>query len=102
MARNYTEQFDTAIQTVTQDRGEDYGHPAETFKTIAHMQSMISHCSDPAVRHALNMVIIKIVRLAETPNHMDSVLDIAGYARCIAMILEKNIPADPAQSEPGS
>jgi len=86
---SFTKQFDTAIQSVTQERGEDYGPPGPSFTRIAHMQSMINHCPDAAVRHALNMVIVKIVRLAETPNHIDSVIDIGGYARTIALILDK-------------
>jgi len=85
-----TDAFDIAIQSVTQDRGEDYGPPGPGFTTIGHMQSMINHCRNAAVRHALNMIIVKIVRLAETPDHMDSVIDIAGYARTIAMILDEN------------
>jgi len=88
MSNAFTEQFDTAIQSITQERGEVYGNPAQTFRAIAHMQAIIGHCPDPAVRHALNMIIIKLVRLAEMPDHMDSVIDIAGYARTIALILD--------------
>ena len=94
MVRNDTppsplELFDKAIQTVTQERGEDYGPPAKSFRRITMMQRQLINCRDEAVRHALNMIIVKIVRLAETPDHMDSVIDIAGYARTIAMILEE-------------
>jgi len=88
MSNAFTEQFDTAIQSITQERGETYGNPAQTFRAIAHMQAIIGHCPDAAVRHALNMIIVKIVRLAETPNHIDSVIDIGGYARTIALILD--------------
>ena len=81
--------FDKAIQTVTQERGKEYGPPAPSFSKISLMQSQIVNCPYPAVRHALNMIIVKIVRLSETPDHMDSVIDIAGYARTIAMILDE-------------
>lgn len=87
--KNHIEQFDKAIQTVTQERGEDYGSPHRTFTRIAMMQRQLMNCHNPAVRHALNMIIVKIVRLAETPDHMDSVIDIAGYARTIAMVLDE-------------
>jgi hypothetical protein len=83
-----TDAFDNATRSVTQERGEDYGPPGSGFATIAHMQAMIGHCPDAAVRHALNMIIVKIVRLAETPDHLDSIVDIAGYARTIAMVLD--------------
>jgi len=90
---NPLEQFDKAIQTVTQERGEDYGDPGPSFRAIAEMQSQIMNCQNSAVRHALNMIIVKIVRLSETPTHspafMDSVIDIAGYARTIAIVLDE-------------
>jgi len=88
MSNAFTEQFDTAIQSITQERGEDYGPPADSFREIMIMQSMVSGCKDPAVRHALNMICVKMVRLARTPDHIDSVIDIGGYARTIAIILD--------------
>tara|TARA_R110000823_G_scaffold231589_1_gene358254 strand:- start:266 stop:562 length:297 start_codon:yes stop_codon:yes gene_type:complete len=94
MVRNSTppsplELFDKAIQTITQERGKDYGPPGPSFRHIMKMQRLVMVCPDPAVRHALNMIIVKIVRLAQTPDHMDSVIDIAGYARTIAMVLDE-------------
>jgi len=41
------------------------------------------------------MILTKVARLVETPAHMDSVLDIAGYARTITMILDKEAESSP-------
>tara|TARA_R110002096_G_scaffold192860_3_gene374611 strand:+ start:95 stop:409 length:315 start_codon:yes stop_codon:yes gene_type:complete len=83
-----TEQFDEGIRSITQRRGEDYGHPLENFELISRMQDCVAWCDDPAMRHALDMICVKMVRLVQTPDHIDSILDIAGYARTMAMILD--------------
>lgn len=80
------EVFDKAIQTVTQERGTVYGHPAEDFSRVALMARGIEDCPDPRIRHALYLILVKVARLVNTPSHVDSVVDIAGYARTIAMI----------------
>ena len=84
-----SETFDRAIKNITRQRGSIYGPPGDTFREIAVMQSMVSGCEDAAIRHALNMICVKMVRLARTPDHLDSVIDIAGYARTIAMVLDE-------------
>lgn len=35
------------------------------------------------------MIQVKIARLLNTPDHLDSVVDIAGYANTYALILER-------------
>ena len=87
----FTDQFDTALATITQERGEAYGHPHKTFDQIAVLQVMVVECPDPRVRHALEMICVKLVRLCQDPTsaNMDNVIDIAGYARTIAMIWDK-------------
>ena len=35
------------------------------------------------------MIAVKMSRLCNSPKHIDSIIDIAGYARTIAMILDK-------------
>ena len=87
----HTDQFDTAARTVTQDRGAKYGHPHDTFTQMATLQALVAGCPDTAVRHALNMICIKLVRLCHdpSPRNMDSAVDIAGYARTLAMIWDR-------------
>lgn len=89
------EQFDAAIQTVTQQRGEVYGHPAVDFDRAARLHAVVDECEDPLVRHALRMVCVKMARLIHSPDHMDSVIDGAGYFRTIALVLDKRAKDKP-------
>jgi hypothetical protein len=78
--------FDTAVKTITKERGEAYGHPLDDFQIAADIKAALKSCKDPVVRHALAMIGVKMARLCTTPDHLDSLIDIAGYARTIAMI----------------
>lgn len=82
--------FDTAIQSVTVDRGEKYGHPSDDFARVAHMAQAIEACRDPRIKHVLYMLLVKISRLVESPDHMDSLIDISGYARTAAMVIDRD------------
>lgn len=75
------QQFDAEITTVTQRRGAVYGHPRVDFDRAARLKAVVSECADPIARHALEMIAVKMARLIETPGHLDSWVDIAGYAR---------------------
>jgi hypothetical protein len=84
-----TKEFDAAIKTITQDRGASYGHPLDDFHTAQKIKAAVSACPHTEVRHALEMIGVKMARLCTTPSHTDSVVDIAGYARTIVMIIDE-------------
>lgn len=72
------------------DRQRVYGHPADDFEKVSKMAKPILQSDiDPRLRHALYMIQVKIARLLNTPEHADSIVDIAGYANTYAMILER-------------
>jgi hypothetical protein len=79
-------EFDETLSLVTTERGSIYGHPLDDFGMVAKMKAAIAHCPDREVRHALGMILTKVARLCTTPDHVDSLIDIAGYARAITMI----------------
>lgn len=83
------EEFDAAVEGITNRRGAVYAHPVENFSRIMALWAVIEECPDPLIRHALCMIAIKIARLIETPDHIDSLVDAAGYARCAAMIIDR-------------
>jgi hypothetical protein len=83
-------QFDAAIANITTDRGAVYGHPADDFAKATQIKAAVASCADPLLRHVLDMIGVKMARLTTTPDHMDSWIDISGYARCAAMILDRN------------
>lgn len=81
-------EFDRAFSSVNQDRGKIYGHPFYGFTRAQCLMDCIKDCPNPQVRHALMMICVKMARLAVAPDHLDSWIDIAGYARTGVMCLE--------------
>ena len=82
-----TATFDDAGDT-TQKRGAIYGHPFVDFSRVAAIKAILSDCPDPAIRHAMEMIAVKLCRLIETPDHVDSWIDVAGYARTACMVID--------------
>lgn len=97
--------LEEAAKVTTTERQKAYGHPKENFDTIAILwdvyldQRRISwqreHPSEKASQFAIGpadvaamMILTKVARLANTPNHRDSLIDIAGYARTWEMLGE--------------
>ena len=71
-----------ALELVTGEREADYGTPEENFTRIADMWTAYlgKDVSPPDV--AAMMALVKVARLANTPYHEDSWVDLAGYAAC--------------------
>ena len=84
-----TEDFDTAIRRVTQDRGRVYGDAADNFRRASALMEVVDECGDPLVRVALRMICMKMARLIHSPRHVDSLIDIAGYARTACMVIDR-------------
>lgn len=82
-------QFDREVATITQRRGETYGHPADDFATASRLMAEFDHIEDAKVRHAIRMICVKLARIATTPYHVDHYVDIAGYARTAVMCMER-------------
>lgn len=76
----------SAAIKLTEERGKEYGHPLDGFADIAKIKEVISACKDPEIKHALDMMAVKMVRLIYTPDHADSIDDISGYAETMRMI----------------
>ncbi len=83
-------EFDSALATITQRRGEIYGHPGDDFAMAANIKAALPGFDDERFAHIADMIATKLARLATTPTHVDSLVDIAGYARTWAMILERD------------
>ena len=70
------------------DREKTYGHPSKNLKTIAKMWN--AYLDARTTSSELNakdvasmMILLKTARLANNPDHRDSVVDICGYAALI-------------------
>lgn len=89
--------LDEAKKTVTGARRQSYGLPENNFGCIADLWTTYvqrrfrrdnPNALDPVVFRpadvAVMMILMKCARLAESPDHHDSSVDIAGYAACLA------------------
>lgn len=67
-------------------RAQAYGHPKENFDRICALwNAYLRGRPDPMANinnkdHAILMILVKVARLLESPNHRDSLVDICGYA----------------------
>ena len=65
---------------VLEERRDDYGDPAEQFRAIADRWSITLGTPITPVQVALCMIDLKLSRLAYDPGHVDSLVDVIGYA----------------------
>lgn len=72
----------TAEKLVNGDRDQAHGQPAVTFKRIADIWSAHLGITITPAQVAQMMVLFKVARLGANPVHVDSWVDIAGYAAC--------------------
>ena len=65
---------------VLEERRDDYGDPAEQFRAIADRWSITLGMPITPAQVALCMIDLKLSRLAYDPGHIDSLVDVIGYA----------------------
>ena len=71
-------------ERAVEDRRNDYGNPAEFFRWLARRWSLtLGHEVTPE-QVVLCLIDLKHERLRRNPAHRDSLVDIAGYAACLA------------------
>ena len=93
-----------AAKAATADRGLNYGRPEDNFRRIARLWNahLVNRHAEgfggdtgmaiptlDAIDVAQMMALLKIARLEHAPDHMDSVVDLAGYAACLAEIVSQ-------------
>jgi hypothetical protein len=83
------QQFNSAINKVTEERGAVYGDPRVNFARIAHMWSALFGVKVEPWQVPLAMVLLKTSRLIESPTDLDGYVDIAGYARTGVMVTDE-------------
>lgn len=89
--------LDRARECVCGERDKSYGGPEDSFRTIALLwenylnarPSDVSPGEIGAEDVAAMMALLKIARLASNSGHMDSWVDLAGYASCGGEIAAK-------------
>lgn len=81
--------YDAATQRVNDDRGSVYGHPLENFTDIAALWSVVLRASVTPLQVAQCMRLVKEARLINSPEHLDSLIDITGYTRTAVMCIDR-------------
>jgi len=77
------------VNEILEDRGKVYGDFSVNLNARADIMSILDNVSkdktglimDYLSRQAINDIVIKLVRLAATPDHIDSWEDTSNYAR---------------------
>ena len=78
-----------AEELINGERQNEYGDKLSNFSQIAALWTahlMFKLAPDQTISAedvALMMINVKQARLSKSPNHADSILDIAGYAGCL-------------------
>jgi hypothetical protein len=89
--------LDQAKAIIYGDREKTYGHPAKNLNTIAQLwntyfDSISAKDKNVSVQYvnaqdvAVMMILLKVARLANTPGHEDTLVDICGYAALIERV----------------
>jgi Domain of unknown function (DUF6378) len=68
---------------VVEHRERVYGPPAESFAAVAARWSLVLGVPVTAAQVALCLIDLKLARLTRDPAHLDSIVDVAGYAACL-------------------
>lgn len=88
--------MEEAQELVYGARAAAYGHPKDNFERIcllwnAYLEGR-PYDRGPEISekdHAILMILVKIARLQETPDHRDSLVDICGYVGTYEKLLQR-------------
>jgi len=78
--------LDEANSIIYGDREKTYGNPAKNLNNIANFWSVYLDVEISAQDVAQMMVLLKLARLINTPNHRDSLVDAVGYLALVERI----------------
>lgn len=87
--------IDQASKIVEGARQLNYGSPEDTFGRIAALwETYLMHRKEQDLWRisvydvTMMMILMKLARLMNTPDHWDSIKDIIGYATCMASFVD--------------
>jgi hypothetical protein len=76
---NGPELLEHAAGLVSRRRWE-YGEPIDVFEAVAKRWSLVLGTKVTAAQVVIALLDLKLVRLTRDPQHLDSIVDVAGYA----------------------
>ena len=71
---------------VVEKRRDEYGEPEDLFENIAARWSQVLGIRVTPEQVALCLMDLKMARLAHSPRHLDSLVDVLGYGACLREI----------------
>jgi Domain of unknown function (DUF6378) len=72
---------------IVRDRRHTYGQPLDLFQRVAVRWSQVLGTEVSPAQVIVCLVDLKVARLSHDPRHLDSIIDIVGYAGCLAEVL---------------
>lgn len=87
--------LDEAAEIVSGARRKAYGHPENNFGRISALWNAYLSGKPSGALPITNtdvsllMILMKVARLIESPDHRDSLVDLAGYAATVEMLWDK-------------
>ena len=78
-----------ADRLVHGDRQGVYGHPFDDFSKTASLWSAVLGMEVTPEQVALCMIMVKISRLMQSPDHRDTQVDVGGYIATYNMVREE-------------
>lgn len=81
--------LDEAKRLTRGDRNKDYGHPIDDYDRTAAIWSIVLGTKVTAEQAILCMIGVKMSRLCHDITKHDSHVDVAGYADCLARVVEE-------------
>lgn len=76
------EALNLAAEIIVGERDTTYGGPEDNLGRIAKIWTVILEREVTPNEVANCMIAVKLARLVKSPQHLDSMVDIAGYAAC--------------------
>jgi hypothetical protein len=68
-------------------RRREYGEPADVFEAVAKRWSLLFGIKVTAAQVVVALLDLKLVRLSRDPKHLDSIIDVAGYAAVLQDVI---------------
>jgi len=87
---NRKEILDEANRLTHGDRDKNYGTPKVNHERIAALWSVVLETEISPAQVALCMAQVKVARLIESPEHLDSFIDAAAYMAISGEIATEN------------
>jgi hypothetical protein len=83
---NGPELLEHAADLVSRRRRE-YGEPVDVFEAVAKRWSLVFGMNVTASQVVVALLDLKLVRLSRDPKHLDSIIDVAGYAAVLRDVI---------------